>query len=154
MKPSIAILIAVSVALLVGCDPGRIEAERAVKSVLIDPGSARFTNVSRHPETGAYCGWVNSRNKFGGYTGDKSFAFNDGTVVFLPDPQSLQRSVREFERAVERMGRGTGSVEEMDRALEAANQEQERFGEALDLFLKWCDPDLRDERQEELMRME
>ena len=51
-----------AVVALVGCelstsepppDPGIAAAERAVKRMLLDPESARFTNVGRHPETGA-----------------------------------------------------------------------------------------------------
>lgn len=44
----------------------------AVKAKLKDPDSAQF----RWPapkEWGSYCGWVNAKNSYGGYTGFKPF---------------------------------------------------------------------------------
>ena len=43
------------------------EAMALVKAELKDPESAKFKGIKR-TETGAYCGWVNSKNAFGGYT--------------------------------------------------------------------------------------
>jgi hypothetical protein len=63
-----------------------IKMEALVKSDLKDPDSARFRNIRRvymptpkevstaDPTTLAYCGEVNARNSFGGYTGFQPFA--------------------------------------------------------------------------------
>ena len=130
---------------LAGCealDPGRAEAERAVKSQLIDPDTAQFSDIFRNPETGAYCGHVNAKNRLGGYTGNKRFAFNNGRVVLFPDPADLDRKILELQRTLENRSRGAGSVE---RALEALQQEEKRFDEAFDLYFQWCAPDLIDQ---------
>src|SRR5262245_42397344 len=49
----------------------------AVRERLKDPESARFgTLVGGHDQKGVFsaCGWVNSKNSFGGYTGIMPFA--------------------------------------------------------------------------------
>ena len=46
---------------------------RVVRGNLIDPDSAKFSEVVHHPETGGTCGLVNAKNRMGGYTGDKLF---------------------------------------------------------------------------------
>jgi hypothetical protein len=119
-----------------------VEAERAVKSQLIDPESAQFSGISRNSETGAYCGYVNAKNRLGGYTGDKRFAFNNGRVVFFPDPADLDRKILELQRTLENTSRGPGAIES---ALEAMQQEEKRFDEAFDLYFQWCAPDLIDQ---------
>lgn len=50
-------------------------AERAVLASLKDPDSAQFED--QH----GYCGMVNSKNSFGGYTGFKRYAYNGQYVV-------------------------------------------------------------------------
>lgn len=49
--------------------------ERAVLAFLKDPDSAKFQD--QH----GYCGMVNSKNSFGGYTGFKRYAYNGQYVV-------------------------------------------------------------------------
>ncbi len=57
--------------------------ERAVKSYLNDPDSAKFSRVSFNRENGFGCGLVNSKNRMGGYVGNKYFlAHVSGTAVF------------------------------------------------------------------------
>lgn len=49
--------------------------EKAVRGSLIDSESARFKWVPiASPEVKTYCGLVNARNRFGGYTGDAPYA--------------------------------------------------------------------------------
>lgn len=50
---------------------------KAVKRNLLDPDSARFKWVPLQEEIRVYCGLVNSKNTFGGYTGDAPY------IVFL-----------------------------------------------------------------------
>lgn len=64
----------------------RAAVEKAIKDQLIDPDSARF----KHPDvpfapglvSGLYCGYVNSKNRSGGYNGDVQFmaAFTRVTI--------------------------------------------------------------------------
>jgi hypothetical protein len=55
-------------------DAGRAAVMGAVKSRLKDPESARFRWLPRVPGKSVYCGLVNARNSFGGYTGPIVFA--------------------------------------------------------------------------------
>ncbi|ELR5933832.1 hypothetical protein ACWJQT_26090 [Klebsiella pneumoniae] len=59
--------------------------ESSVRSQLKDPDSAKFTfpnllegNLTDLP--GRYCGKVNAKNSYGGYSGDQWFATNVNTI--------------------------------------------------------------------------
>jgi len=53
----------------------------AVKKLLKDPDSAKFRGIKRTGQM-AYCGWVNAKNGYGGYTGDVAFfSSSKGTVI-------------------------------------------------------------------------
>lgn len=61
---------------------------QVVKSILRDPDSAKFRGIVQR--NGVICGYVNSKNGFGGYTGYKEFMitrthinFNDGSRKFM-----------------------------------------------------------------------
>lgn len=65
----------------------QMKAERAIRAaqdvmrgMLVEPGSAQFSNVRYMPSTGAVCGFVNGRNRLGGYAGKISFVMADGRV--------------------------------------------------------------------------
>ena len=64
--------------------------ERAVKSQLNDPDSAKFSRFSFNRANGFGCGFVNSKNRIGGYVGDRAFlAHVGGKVIFqIDDPRS------------------------------------------------------------------
>ena len=52
--------------------------QSGIRETLIDPDSARFSGLiggwSDDPELAFYvCGWVNSKNRFGGYAGRQAF---------------------------------------------------------------------------------
>ncbi len=85
------ILAALTAVALVACgaprDEREIKAEAWVKSVLKDPDSAKFSG--QH----GYCGYVNAKNSFGGYTGDKRFVAPDAYNVMIEG-----RGTRELER--------------------------------------------------------
>lgn len=53
------------------------EAEAAIKATLKDPYSAKFRNV--HKSLHNVCGWVNSKNGFGAYSGARLFAYDTRT---------------------------------------------------------------------------
>jgi hypothetical protein len=62
------------------------DVEQLVKQQLNDPKSAIFSGHFENKENGARCGYVNSKNKFGGYPGDTFFVIDrDGIVEFTPD---------------------------------------------------------------------
>jgi hypothetical protein len=50
-------------------------AEAAMRNVLRDPGSAQYSNVSavKYRSVYVFCGFVNAKNGFGGYTGYERF---------------------------------------------------------------------------------
>jgi hypothetical protein len=49
--------------------------EQAVKEQLKDPDSAKFKHSDYHVDKtdGVYCGYVNAKNSYGGYTGFQTF---------------------------------------------------------------------------------
>lgn len=51
------------------------EAKKAVASNLIDTESARFENVFTPAGGGVVCGFVNGKNRMGGYAGSKPFIY-------------------------------------------------------------------------------
>ena len=69
--------------------------ENAVREALNDPESARFKGVRFYKNTGAGCGFVNSKNRMGGYVGDQLFIrFADGEVRFGPVEVDVADSAR------------------------------------------------------------
>ncbi len=56
-----------------------------VKDQLIDPASAKFSEIST--KDGVTCGVVNSKNRMGGYTGPRTFLYKDGSVYFVDEPE-------------------------------------------------------------------
>ena len=73
-------------------------AKQKVRAILRDPGSAQFSGLIAKPSTeegrGIVCGYVNSRNGFGGMTGPQQFIVAD--AIFLLEEQAsaaeMQRS--------------------------------------------------------------
>jgi hypothetical protein len=58
---------------------------KTVKAQLKDPASARFKGV-KQTSPGHWCGWVNAKNSYGGYTGFQVFFWHDGKAALLtPD---------------------------------------------------------------------
>jgi len=56
----------------------RADVEKGIRKNLKDPNSAMFGNMNagisdKSPDTYIVCGWVNSKNSYGGYVGDKPF---------------------------------------------------------------------------------
>ena len=80
--------------LVTGCGNGAAvneaairEAQEAVSSDLIDPMSATFTDVTATETGSAVCGYVNAKNRLGGYTGKKRFVWvRGGTAQVEPEP--------------------------------------------------------------------
>lgn len=55
-----------------------------VKAQLKDPDSAQFKGV-KETSPGYWCGWVNAKNGFGGYTGFQPFSDSGGKVEIVND---------------------------------------------------------------------
>jgi hypothetical protein len=88
MKKIAPYLAIATVAGVVGCWiywPTYITQQR-VKLVLNDPDSAKFRGIAFNSATRAGCGFVNAKNRMGGYVGETHFvATPDGKVRFEPD---------------------------------------------------------------------
>lgn len=68
--------------------PLKAEVTRAVEAQLVDPGSAQF-KLGPVKSTDRYCGFVNAKNRMGGYNGFEPFLvhFNpDGSVKIVVFP--------------------------------------------------------------------
>lgn len=59
------------------------DAERAVVARITDPESARFQGVQANGRWGFVCGFVNAKNKMGGYVGFQQFYFDKEVGVFI-----------------------------------------------------------------------
>ncbi|RUR51422.1 hypothetical protein [Vreelandella populi] len=70
----------------------RVQQEKLIRSQLVDPDSARFSDQFHGKREGAWCGLVNAKNSLGGYTGNKRFIALS-SVGFI---ESIM-SVNEFE---------------------------------------------------------
>lgn len=76
---------------------------RQVRSALNDPDTAKFEGVRFNNKTGAGCGLVNAKNKFGGYVGLLSFvARANGDVTFEPQVDTDSGTLEERLRAVQK----------------------------------------------------
>ena len=63
--------------------------QSVVKKPLLDPDSAQFSEVTFNRSTGFGCGFVNAKNKMGGYVGRKQFVASlDGKVVMAPTEEN------------------------------------------------------------------
>lgn len=66
-------------------------AREAVLARLKDPDSAKFGQIVAR-DSGIVCGYVNSKNSFGGYTGDKAFIYFTKKEVAV-----IQGEAKDFE---------------------------------------------------------
>lgn len=62
------------------------DVQEMVKAKLTDPESAQFRNVKASTED-YICGEVNSKNKFGGYVGFRSFAYDKENKQFIMEDE-------------------------------------------------------------------
>lgn len=69
-------------------DPGIAQAIRLVRAELKDGPSARFEGVKALEKKGSYCGRVNAKNGYGGYTGFEVFYVHGSQVILLPSEAS------------------------------------------------------------------
>ena len=77
----------------------------AVKAKLKDPDSAKFKDVkATGPDS--YCGWVNAKNSFGGYTGFQLFYDTGGSVEIIR---------AEYLRLLERFATMEGNAERLQK---------------------------------------
>jgi hypothetical protein len=74
--------------------------EEAVRKVLKDPESARFSEVyvKTKASGSAVCGMVNAKNGFGGYTGDKLF-FAIGSFAVVQSASNIEEFLPLYEAA-------------------------------------------------------
>lgn len=73
-------------ATLVGCGP-QSRAKEAVRKGLIDPDSAKFSDLRDGKTKGDVCGFVNAKNRMGGFVGDTPFVYRgltDRAVMVQP----------------------------------------------------------------------
>ena len=114
MKTGI-LLSAVLACMVAGCDylpTEENEAKNAVKAVLFDPDSAKFSGIRKGRRAGVWCGLVNAKNKMGGYVGNKGFAYRGapggGDVDFAPEEDAPTQE--EFEKFFMDLYTGEGGV--------------------------------------------
>lgn len=79
--------VTVAAALLVGCGLFDSEGRKRVKYLLNDPDSAKFSGERPGAKKGDLCGYVNAKNRMGGYVGDTPFVYEAATgMAFIVSP--------------------------------------------------------------------
>jgi len=59
--------------------------QKNVRDHLFDPDSAQFSGVTHNSLNGVGCGYINSKNRLGGYSGKTHFILqSDGKLQFFP----------------------------------------------------------------------
>ncbi len=90
--------------ILTGCDylpTPENTAKKSVRESLIDPDSAKFSDVFKGVEGGDYCGLVNAKNRMGAYSGKSAFIYDEITEGFgLSYLMSEPLVDRDFERLI------------------------------------------------------
>jgi hypothetical protein len=66
-----------------------------VKDNLVDPDSAKFSDVYVSAQKGGACGYVNAKNKMGGYAGDRQFLVAKSRAVYFEPFQPGEHSSHE-----------------------------------------------------------
>lgn len=101
MRIQTAVFLSLSVVMVSGCEPSlESEAKRAVRQGLIDPDSAKFESVFTNQKSGAVCGFVNAKNRMGGYVGASPFVYQRETGATLVREPPKER---DFERYFDRI---------------------------------------------------
>ncbi|QIL72325.1 hypothetical protein G7048_19375 [Diaphorobacter sp. HDW4B] len=64
-------------------------AKTAVKKLLNDPDSAQFSEMRAGKDTGDVCGYVNAKNRMGGFVGNTPFFYQQSTdtVAIVKSPE-------------------------------------------------------------------
>jgi hypothetical protein len=99
VNPRLFLIMATGCVAVSGCgNSAAADAERIVRATLTDPESAQFEEVTRsaaNPDV--VCGYVNSKNRFGGYVGKTRFYVTLSTEEAQIDPrQALSPAAREM----------------------------------------------------------
>jgi hypothetical protein len=82
---------AMSLLIVSGCNLAeQSKAKAIVKETLVDPASAKFENIVTSGEV--TCGWVNSKNRIGGFVGAQRFMVKDQFDVFMDSSASAVES--------------------------------------------------------------
>ena len=92
--------------LLFGCSQQK--AESRVKELLIDPSSAEFSDV--YTKNDVTCGFVNSKNRLGGFTGPRVFIVHGETADIsgdIPEPALVNQLSDCDARVIDRLARVT-----------------------------------------------
>lgn len=103
MKFKSTAIAVLAIGLFAACErlPGEInEAKREVRRILIDPDSAKFESVYINKKSGAVCGYVNARNRMGGYTGSSPFVYEKSRGLIMVQESPTER---DFERYFENL---------------------------------------------------
>lgn len=73
-------------------------AEKAVRSLLKDPDSGKFTGSALNKKTGAVCGSVNAKNSYGGYVGFLPYIVTSSGEAMISPPDPTVAGTVDFER--------------------------------------------------------
>lgn len=126
------VMVIAAAAVLLGC--GDQVAKNAVKRLLNDPDSAKFSNIQPGKATGDYCGFVNAKNRMGGYVGDTPFFYRKDTdtvaIVTSPDDGDFRglwlaiRSSSSFTSDLAKLSQKCGLMDQWDNVCSTPHPQQ------------------------------
>lgn len=87
-----------------------------IKSNLIDPKSVIFSEITYSTKGDAVCGYYNSRNRFGGYVGNKKFVckYNDNYRTIYNYTESVEHLEALFDFYMEEFIKAKSLEEKVD----------------------------------------
>jgi hypothetical protein len=76
------------------------QVETSVKRLLTDPESAVFSDVTFSPDGAVACGYVNAKNRMGGYAGRQHFIVIGDYAAIDPEPEIDTSKSVEYQQAM------------------------------------------------------
>jgi hypothetical protein len=120
-----------------GCDylpTNKNKAQKAVKNILIDPNSAIFNKVEGGKDSDFVCGFVNSKNRMGGYAGESPFIYNSKSEkIMLLSKFATDTTFRSYFYALRSKNRADAlkAMEEIEMACKFPSQWSDKCGGAM-----------------------
>jgi hypothetical protein len=81
-------------------------AEASVRQQLVDPDSARFDRPIVIKSERQVCGFVNAKNRMGGYVGRQLYIYSGGSAIIIADNHQLKRlsELKHFKDQISKCG--------------------------------------------------
>ena len=103
MPPTLVTMVLAASLLMVGCEKlptSENKAKSAIREMMLDPESAQFSDLFVNSAGGASCGWVNGKNRMGGYAGKAPFYFRPNGEALIVNEQPSNNDFASYFHAI------------------------------------------------------